>query len=90
MQEDQRKLYELIWKRTIASQMENAVLEQVKVDLSDGTDDVILRANGSVILFPDSSRFIRKTRTTTKRERRQPHPAAYAGTGRDEACGCHP
>ena len=52
MQEDQRKLYELIWKRTIASQMENAVLEQVKVDLSDGTDDVILRANGSVILFP--------------------------------------
>ncbi|MBK9584541.1 MAG: type I DNA topoisomerase [Alphaproteobacteria bacterium] len=52
MQEDQRKLYELIWKRTIASQMENAVLEQVKVDLSEGTDDVILRANGSVILFP--------------------------------------
>lgn len=51
MQEDQRRLYELIWKRTIASQMENAVLEQVKVDLSDGTDDVVLRANGSVILF---------------------------------------
>lgn len=51
MAEDQRRLYELIWKRTIASQMENAVLEQVKVDLSDGTDDVVLRANGSVILF---------------------------------------
>lgn len=51
MQEEQRRLYELIWKRTIASQMENAVLEQVKVDLSDGTTDVVLRANGSVILF---------------------------------------
>ena len=50
-EEEQRRLYELIWKRTIASQMENAVLEQMKVDLSDGTDDVILRANGSVILF---------------------------------------
>lgn len=49
--ESQRRLYELIWKRTIASQMENAIMDQVKVDLSDGTDDVVLRANGSVILF---------------------------------------
>ncbi len=49
--EYQRKLYELIWKRTMASQMENAVLDQMSVDISDGTDDVILRANGSVIAF---------------------------------------
>lgn len=49
--EYQRKLYELIWKRTMASQMENAVMDQMAVDLSDGTDDVILRANGSVVLF---------------------------------------
>ena len=46
-----RKLYELIWKRTMASQMESAILDQVAIDLSDGTDDVILRANGSVITF---------------------------------------
>lgn len=46
-----RKLYELIWKRTMASQMENAVLDQVAVDISDGTDDVVLRANGSVVAF---------------------------------------
>jgi DNA topoisomerase-1 len=46
-----RKLYELIWKRTMASQMENAVLDQVAVDISDGTDDVVLRANGSVVSF---------------------------------------
>jgi DNA topoisomerase-1 len=46
-----RKLYELIWKRTMASQMENAVLDQMAVDLSDGTDDVVLRANGSVVTF---------------------------------------
>ena len=46
-----RKLYELIWKRTMASQMENAVLDQMSVDISDGTDDVVLRANGSVIAF---------------------------------------
>ncbi len=49
--EKERRLYELIWKRTMASQMENAVLDQMKVDISDGTDDVILRANGSVVTF---------------------------------------
>ncbi|MCB1651301.1 MAG: type I DNA topoisomerase [Alphaproteobacteria bacterium] len=49
--ENQRRLYELIWKRTVASQMENAVMDQMAVDISDGTDDVILRANGSVVTF---------------------------------------
>ncbi len=44
-------LYDLIWKRTMASQMENAVLDQVAADISDGTDDVVLRATGSVIAF---------------------------------------
>ena len=48
---DQRRLYELIWKRTIASQMENAIMDQMAIDISDGTDDVILRANGSVVAF---------------------------------------
>jgi len=31
--------------------MENAVMDQMKVDISDGTDDAILRANGSVVTF---------------------------------------
>ena len=48
---DQWRLYDLIWKRTIASQMENAIMDQMKVDISDGTDDVVLRANGSVVAF---------------------------------------
>ncbi len=48
---DQLRLYELIWKRTIASQMENAIMDQMVIDISDGTDDVILRANGSVVAF---------------------------------------
>ena len=51
VESDQWKLYDLIWKRTMASQMENAILDQVAVDMSDGTDDVVLRANGSVIAF---------------------------------------
>ncbi|MEM7679561.1 MAG: type I DNA topoisomerase [Pseudomonadota bacterium] len=51
MEGDERALYELIWKRTMASQMEQAIMDQVAVDISDGTDDVVLRANGSVIKF---------------------------------------
>ncbi len=47
----QRKLYDLIWKRTMASQMENAVMDQVAADISDGTDDVVLRATGSTVTF---------------------------------------
>jgi DNA topoisomerase-1 len=51
LDEQQAALYELIWKRTMASQMESAVMDQVAADISDGTDDVVLRATGSVVTF---------------------------------------
>jgi len=56
LEPDQRKLYDLIWKRTVASQMESAVLDQVAVDLRPtgaSTDDnrVTLRITGSVVTF---------------------------------------
>jgi DNA topoisomerase I len=48
---DQRRLYELIWKRTVASQMASAVLDQVSVDIAEPTGRLRLHATGSVILF---------------------------------------
>lgn len=51
LDDDMFRLYELIWKRTMASQMENAIMDQVSADISDGTDDVILRATGSTVAF---------------------------------------
>ena len=46
---EQRRLYELIWKRAVASQMQSAELDQVAVDVaSSGTK---LRANGSIVAF---------------------------------------
>jgi DNA topoisomerase-1 len=48
---DQLGLYELIWKRTVASQMESAVLDQVTVDIASGDKTVQLRATGSVVRF---------------------------------------
>ena len=50
---DERKLYDLIRKRALASQMESAVLEQVSVDLNAGEGrDYQFRATGSTIKFP--------------------------------------
>jgi DNA topoisomerase-1 len=49
---DLGRLYELIWKRMIASQMEAARIERTTIDL-DGADGVTaLRATGQVIQFP--------------------------------------
>ncbi|WGV17605.1 type I DNA topoisomerase [Fuscovulum ytuae] len=48
---DQKKLYELIWKRTIASQMAAARLERTSVDVGSADGEVLLRATGQVVLF---------------------------------------
>ncbi|MGP9788618.1 type I DNA topoisomerase [Roseinatronobacter sp. NSM] len=48
---DQRKLYDLIWKRTIACQMEAARLERTTVDIGSRDAQVGLRATGQVVLF---------------------------------------
>jgi DNA topoisomerase-1 len=48
---DQARLYELIWKRAIASQMESAELERTTVDVVSADRQVVLRATGTVTLF---------------------------------------
>ncbi len=48
---DQLRLYELIWKRTMASQMESAVVDGVSVVSSTPDGQTQLRANGSTIVF---------------------------------------
>ena len=47
---EQFKLYDLIWKRTVACQMIHATLNQVAVDLSCGNEQNIFRATGSTVL----------------------------------------
>ncbi len=48
---EQFKLYELIWKRTMASQMKHATIDTVAVDMSCGKGN-LFRANGSAIADP--------------------------------------
>ena len=47
---DQRRLYELVWKRAVASQMQSAELDQVSVDVVDEKGQT-LRATGSIVAF---------------------------------------
>ncbi|AXX97078.1 type I DNA topoisomerase [Profundibacter amoris] len=51
LEADQRKLYDLVWKRTLASQMEQARLERTSVDVGSDDGQVVLRATGQVVLF---------------------------------------
>jgi DNA topoisomerase-1 len=49
---DHGRLYDLIWKRALASQMASARLERTTAELTDGTGQTGLRATGQVVLFP--------------------------------------
>ncbi len=50
---DQQRLYELVWKRAVASQMQSAEFDQVAVEIADTgrADGPKLRANGSILAF---------------------------------------
>ncbi|HSA77768.1 MAG TPA: type I DNA topoisomerase [Nitrospirota bacterium] len=50
LENDQYKLYKLIWNRFVASQMNPAVIDQTSVDIKAG--DYTFRATGSVVKFP--------------------------------------
>jgi len=51
LNDDQRKLYDLIWKRAVASQMQFATLNTVSVDLDAGGDSTF-RASGTTVVDP--------------------------------------
>ena len=52
LSDEQFKLYEMIWKRTLACQMTSAIYDIVSVDLQIGSSENIFRANGQTIKFP--------------------------------------
>lgn len=67
-EDDQRKLYDLIWKRTLACQMEGARLERTTVDIASEDGQVVLRANGQVVLFDGFMRVYEEGRDDVARD----------------------
>ena len=52
LNDEQRKLYEMIWKRAIASQMTPAQFDTVAVDFTVGAPGNVFRATGQTMIFP--------------------------------------
>ncbi|MEE8279112.1 MAG: type I DNA topoisomerase, partial [Alphaproteobacteria bacterium] len=65
---DQRRLYALVWKRTVASQMASAVLDQMAVDVGSDDGAVSLRATSSVVAFDGFFRLYREGRDDAEDE----------------------
>ncbi len=62
LESDAQKLYELIWKRTVACQMNPAVLDRVTIDSQSADSQIVLRANGQVIAFDGFLKLYQESR----------------------------
>ncbi len=60
---NQRRLYDLIWKRTVASQMADAELERTIIDISNSKNKEIFQAKGEVIIFDGFLKVYQETQT---------------------------
>ncbi|MGO4668670.1 type I DNA topoisomerase [Bosea sp. 2RAB26] len=83
LEPEQAKLYELIWKRTIASQMESASLERTTVDVAAkvGSRHLELRATGQVVLFDGFLTLYQESRDDEEDEDSKKLPPMKAGDG---------
>ena len=86
LDKDQLRLYELIWKRAVASQMESARLQRTSVDIQPAEATAQLRATGSVIEFPGFLKLYEEGRDDkdgeSEEDRRLPRVAEGAGIDR--------
>jgi len=62
MNDDEFRLYELIWKRATASQVASARLEQAGLNINTNAGDAVLRATGQIVLFDGFLRLYQESR----------------------------
>lgn len=70
--QDQYKLYNLIWQRTIACQMKQATIDQVAIDLECSAGNVF-RVNGSVVADPGFLRVYEESGNEESTEKHLPN-----------------
>ncbi|HEX8445704.1 MAG TPA: DNA topoisomerase, partial [Sphingomonas sp.] len=78
---DHARLYDLVWKRAMASQMASARLERTTIELLDGTGQHGLRATGQVVLFPGYLALYEEGRDDAEDEESRRLPRMQAGDG---------
>ena len=79
LNDEQRKLYEMIWKRTIASQMTPAKFDTVAVDFSVGGPGNVFRATGQTMVFPGFYAVYHEDQDDTAEEEERRLPAFEKG-----------
>ncbi len=83
LEPDLGRLYELVWKRMIASQMESARIERTVIDLDSADGKTGLRASGQVVLFDGYLAVYEEGRDDEDSE--DGGPAAAGGAGLPDA-----
>ena len=83
LDEDQYKLYRLIWNRAMACQMESARLEQTTIDVASQDKQIALRATGSVIVFDGFLKLYEEGRDDSKDDEGGRLPKVSQGANAD-------
>ncbi len=76
---DQLKLYDLIWKRTMACQMENVVIDMVVANLDSKNQEFSAKANGSTIAFDGFYKIYREGADDSEEEKNKLLPPLTEG-----------
>ncbi len=79
LESDMFRLYELVWKRTIASQMESAVFDQTTADIVANDNKATLRATGSVVNFEGFLTLYQEGKDDEEEEENRRLPALTQG-----------
>lgn len=79
LNKDQLKLYDLIWKRTMACQMESVVIDMVGADLVSDDKAFTARATGSTITFDGFYKIYREGKDDSEEEKNKMLPPLYEG-----------
>lgn len=83
LDQDQYRLYQLIWKRSMACQMEAARLEQTTIDVTSADEKISLRATGSVIVFDGFLKLYQEGKDDDEDEQSGRLPKVTQGAGAD-------
>lgn len=73
------RLYDLIWKRTVASQMSSAELDQTRIDIQDTNKLSVFRATGSVLKFEGFLALYNETSDDDEEEKSRMLPSLTEG-----------
>ncbi|CAL7959518.1 DNA topoisomerase 1 [Alphaproteobacteria bacterium] len=89
LERDQLKLYSIIWRRLVASQMKEAILESTTIDIcckeESGIDSsTIFKAKGTVVIFPGFHKITENQKNVDKKLEEEAEEGEDSATGQNQ------